>query len=60
MRLTDRRRFYYADERTKEGDAVYNNIDGPAHAKFYAELVDNASQGEWLQTFVKGIGYTRF
>jgi len=53
-------KFYYADERTPEGGAVYSQIDGDAHAKLYVELSEGESQGPWQQTFVKGIGYKAF
>ncbi|KAI0148419.1 hypothetical protein GGR57DRAFT_475406 [Xylariaceae sp. FL1272] len=53
-------KFYYADERQETGEPVYNNIDGPAHAKHYVELAKGAKQGPWQQTFVKGIGYKKF
>ncbi|KZZ98591.1 NAD(P)-binding domain protein [Moelleriella libera RCEF 2490] len=52
-------KFYYADERTGDGSAVYSAIDGPAHADFYAHLAD-AARGPWLATFVKGKGYVKF
>jgi hypothetical protein len=53
-------RFYYADERKPDGGAVYNAIDGDAHAKHYLELAEGKIQGPWQQTFVKGIGYKSF
>lgn len=59
MALT-RFRFYYADQRKADGTPSYNGIDGEAHGKFYAELAGGKSQGEWQQTFVKGIGYKKF
>jgi len=53
-------KFYYADERTPDGGPASRGIDGPAHAEFYAELAKQTSQGPWLQTFVKGVGYQKF
>lgn len=35
-------------------------IDGEAHGKLYAELAEHKEQGEWQQTFVKGVGYKKF
>lgn len=53
-------RFYFADERTPDGDPVYSNIGGPAHAEFYLRLVETKTQGPWNATFVKGHGYIKF
>jgi len=53
-------KFYYADQRTEDGGPAYSAVDGPAHAKLYAELAEGTSQGPWQQTFVKGIGYKKF
>lgn len=58
--LTLDTRFYYADERKDDGSPVYNAIDGPAHAEFYAQLAEHKTQGAWQQTFVKGVGYKKF
>ncbi|KAL8853367.1 MAG: hypothetical protein Q9221_001843 [Calogaya cf. arnoldii] len=53
-------KFYYADERRADGDAVYSTIDGEAHGKHYLQLAEDKEQGPWQQTFVKGIGYKKF
>ncbi|KAN0113019.1 putative short-chain dehydrogenase [Hyaloscypha variabilis] len=53
-------KFYYGDERTADGAAVYRDIDGEAHGKFYLELAEGKVQGPWQQTFVKGVGYKKF
>ncbi|OQV10143.1 hypothetical protein CLAIMM_14183 [Cladophialophora immunda] len=53
-------KFYYADERNAEGDAVYRAVDGEAHGQFYVELAEKEGQGPWLATFVKGTGYVDF
>ncbi|KAL5386421.1 hypothetical protein DPSP01_004146 [Paraphaeosphaeria sporulosa] len=53
-------KFYYADERKADGTPPYNDIDGEAHGKFYAELAKGMKQGDWQQTFVKGEGYKKF
>lgn len=53
-------RFYYADERKANGSPASMDIDGEAHAKHYVELAEGKSQGPWLQTFVKGVGYKKF
>jgi hypothetical protein len=58
--ITDIFRFYYGDERKADGSAAYGAIDGDAHAKLYLELAEGKTQGPWQQTFVKGVGYTKF
>lgn len=55
-----RRSFYYADERTADGGAVGNDIDGKAHAEFFSELANQTEIADHLQTFVKGQGYVKF
>jgi hypothetical protein len=35
-------------------------ISGDAHAKLYLEFAEGKSQGPWLQTFVKDVGYKHF
>ncbi|KFZ15722.1 hypothetical protein V501_02607 [Pseudogymnoascus sp. VKM F-4519 (FW-2642)] len=52
-------RFYYADERKADGTPIYR-VNGDAHAELYLKLAEGEGQGEWMQTFVKGAGYTRF
>ncbi|KAF2490144.1 hypothetical protein BU16DRAFT_597825 [Lophium mytilinum] len=52
--------WYVADERTKEGFSVMSQIDGEAHAEYYAELARSKEQGPWNATFVKGKGYVDF
>ena len=52
-------RFYYGDERKADGSAIYR-VDGEAHAKLYWELAEEKTHGPWMQTFVKGVGYTKF
>lgn len=53
-------RFYYGDERKADGSAKYR-VDGDAHAELYWKLAEeDKTQGPWLQTFVKGIGYKKF
>jgi len=53
-------RFYYADERSSTGDAVYSGISGEAAAEEYPKLAERKDQGPWLYTFVKGEGYKDF
>ncbi|KAJ5248773.1 hypothetical protein N7468_000224 [Penicillium chermesinum] len=55
-----RMKFYYADERRADGSPAYFDIDGDSHAKFYFQLSQSKSQGQWHQTFVKEQGYHRF
>jgi hypothetical protein len=52
-------RFYYADERKEDGSPKYR-VDGDAHADLYWSLAQGETQGPWLQTFVKGMGYKAF
>ncbi|GKT50079.1 glucose 1-dehydrogenase [Colletotrichum spaethianum] len=52
-------KFYYVDERKEDGSAAFK-IDGEAHAKLFWELAETKTQGPWLQTFVKGVGYKDF
>lgn len=53
-------RFYYADERQEDGQPVYNNLNGEAHAQHYVDLIESKEQGPWQQTFVGGKGYQAF
>ncbi|KAK4540186.1 hypothetical protein LTR36_009684 [Oleoguttula mirabilis] len=53
-------RFYYADERTGDGNAAFRDINGPFHAQHYLELAEAEEQRPWLQTFVGGQGYKDF
>ncbi|GAP85630.1 putative short-chain dehydrogenase reductase SDR [Rosellinia necatrix] len=53
-------RFFYADERKADGGSVGSEIDGPAHADFYAQLANREGEVPWLATFVKGKGYVKF
>ncbi|VUC21458.1 unnamed protein product [Clonostachys rosea] len=53
-------RFFYADERNADGTPVGNNIDGPAHGKFYAQLASHEQDIPWHATFVKDKGYVEF
>ncbi|KAI3320697.1 NAD(P)-binding protein [Xylariaceae sp. AK1471] len=53
-------RFFYADERTVDGNSKGNAIDGPAHGEFYAQLANHHGDVPWLATFVKDKGYVQF
>ncbi|KAG4438110.1 hypothetical protein IFR05_006390 [Cadophora sp. M221] len=52
-------KFYYVDERKADGSAKYR-VDGDAHGKIFSELAEAKTQGPWLQTFVKDVGYKDF
>lgn len=52
-------RFYYVDERKVDGTAIFK-VDGEAHGNLFWELTQGNTQGPWLQTFVKGVGYKNF
>jgi hypothetical protein len=43
----------------EDGAPMYTGLSGEAHAKHFVELVEG-EQREWLQTFVKGVGYKKF
>ncbi|KAI1347862.1 NAD(P)-binding protein [Xylaria sp. FL0043] len=53
-------RFFYADERHEDGKAKAAQLDGPAHAEFYAKLAKHEGKVPWNATFVKGKGYVQF
>ncbi|KAI1274497.1 hypothetical protein F5Y07DRAFT_410271 [Xylaria sp. FL0933] len=53
-------RFFYADERTENGQSVEAQVDGPAHGEFYAQLANHEGSVPWHATFVKGKGYVKF
>ncbi|KAL4904752.1 hypothetical protein BDW74DRAFT_21507 [Aspergillus multicolor] len=53
-------RFFYADERLDSGEPKGPNIDGPAHAEFFAQLASHEGEVPWLATFVKDKGYVKF
>ncbi|CAO2648461.1 Nn.00g077280.m01.CDS01 [Neocucurbitaria sp. VM-36] len=53
-------KFYYADQRLPDGKLCGKGISGHSHGKFYVFLAQGEKQGPWLQTFVKGKGYTEF
>ncbi|KAL4792957.1 hypothetical protein BDV19DRAFT_367374 [Aspergillus venezuelensis] len=53
-------RFFYVDERDEEGKPKVQGLDGPAHAEFFASLVDREDEVPWHATFVKNRGYVKF
>ncbi|KAL2847780.1 hypothetical protein BJY01DRAFT_262888 [Aspergillus pseudoustus] len=53
-------RFFFADERTADGNFVYHDISGEAAAEFYTQLVRHEGYVPWQATFVKGKGYVKF
>ncbi|RSM03605.1 hypothetical protein CDV31_010402 [Fusarium ambrosium] len=53
-------RFFYADERTEDGKIIGKDVDGSAHAEFYAQLVKQEGDIPWQATFVKDKGYVAF
>ncbi|KAI1806246.1 NAD(P)-binding protein [Daldinia bambusicola] len=53
-------RFFYADERVEDGKSKGTNIDGPAHAEFYAQLASHEGNVPWHATFVADKGYVEF
>lgn len=55
-------RFFYADERATDGKMKGMQLDGPAHAEFYAQLAEQEQEKAvpWHATFVKDQGYVKF
>jgi hypothetical protein len=53
-------RFFYADERFPDGKVKGMELDGEAHAEFYAQLATQESKIPSLATFVKSKGYVEF
>ncbi|RSL69274.1 hypothetical protein CEP53_002304 [Fusarium sp. AF-6] len=53
-------RFFYGDERTEDGKIIGKDVDGSAHAEFYAQLAKQEGDIPWQATFVKGKGYVAF
>ena len=52
--------FFYADERNADGSIKGMQLDGDAHAEFYAQRASGEGEVPWHATFVKGQGYVRF
>ncbi|RDW63386.1 hypothetical protein BP6252_10931 [Coleophoma cylindrospora] len=53
-------RFFYADERNADGSIKGMQLDGDAHADFFAQLASGEGEIPWHATFVKGQGYVKF
>lgn len=53
-------RFFYVDERKEDGSSRGADIDGPAHAEFFASLLEGDGNVPTMATFVKGKGYVDF
>ncbi|KAF3932581.1 hypothetical protein ABW20_dc0106827 [Dactylellina cionopaga] len=53
-------RFFYADERNKDGSIKGMALDGDAHAEFYIQLAKQDDHVPWHATFVKDQGYVKF
>lgn len=53
-------RFYWADERTPEGEIIGLAINGQAHGDFFYELATSEQPLPWDATFVAGKGYVDF
>ena len=52
--------FFYADERNADGSQKGTQLDGDAHAEFFAQLASGEVEVPWHATFVKGKGYVKF
>ncbi|RSL62888.1 hypothetical protein CEP54_005489 [Fusarium duplospermum] len=53
-------RFFYADERTEDGKIIGKDVDGTAHAEFYAQLAKQEQDIPSQATFIKNKGYVAF
>ena len=53
-------RFYFTDERSRDGSPIGEKLNGDAHADLYLYLATVPEQKPWLQTFVKGQDYVKF
>ncbi|KAF2096996.1 NAD(P)-binding protein [Rhizodiscina lignyota] len=53
-------KFYFVDERTPDGGAVYGDIDAKAHTELFLSLAKGDNTVPWHATFVKGKGYVKF
>ncbi|KAI1441552.1 NAD(P)-binding protein [Annulohypoxylon stygium] len=53
-------KFYYVDERHEDGTYVTSDLSGSGHATLFLDLVKDAKQRPWDQTFVTGKGYVEF
>lgn len=53
-------KFFYVDERKADGSSGGAEIDGPAHADFFASLLEGNVEVPTIATFVKGKGYVDF
>lgn len=47
-------RFFFADERTKDGGPVGKVPNGESHAQFYLDLVEGKQDVPYYATFVEG------
>lgn len=52
--MTEYTRFFFADERTKDGAPVGKTPGGESHAKFYLGLVQGKEDLPHYVTFVEG------
>lgn len=52
--LTEYARFFFADERTKDGGPMGKTPDGESHAKVYLSLVEGKEDLPHYVTFVEG------
>ncbi|KAF4331546.1 aldo-keto reductase [Fusarium beomiforme] len=53
-------KFYYTNERTRDGSQAGGDFDGLARAKLHVQLAEDSSQGPWNHSFVSGSGYINF
>lgn len=51
---TEHARFFFADERTKDGGPVGKTPDGDSHAAVYLDLVEGKQDLPHYVTFVEG------
>ncbi|KAF2110770.1 hypothetical protein BDV96DRAFT_500800 [Lophiotrema nucula] len=53
-------RFFYADERYGDGKLKGQDLDGDAHAEFFAQLASDSGSIPWHATFAKDKGYVKW
>lgn len=58
-RLTQRSRFFFADERKASGKTVGFDVSGESHVPVYLELVESGDDKPYYVTFAEG-KYVKF
>ena len=53
-------KFYFANQRQTDGDPMYTDLSGEAHAVECVKMAEREGQGPWQWTFVTDEGYKAF